>query len=154
MSDPPGFTEVVDSLRALLDAEYRRGQADAARRIIEVAQAEVSPRTAITVIAQAGVPIEAVTTATRNKDPKSRRAPIGIPDSLLRRVLTERGDAGASAHEILAAAQPGDEQLVSLSGVRFAFDQGKKAGRYRSERGRWFLASQAVNEFQLEEEKN
>jgi hypothetical protein len=96
MTDPPGFAEIVARLRALLHAEYRRGQADAARRIIEVAQADVSPASATraAVLAQLGGAIEVDAPrahTARRRATKSRRAPIGVPDSLLKRVLTERG---------------------------------------------------------------
>jgi hypothetical protein len=142
-TDPPGFSEVVARLRALLDAEYRRGQAEAARRIIEAAQTEVSPATTPVAI---GVPIKTMANghAERRKAAAPRkRAPAGAPDSLLQRVLTERGRSGTTANEILGAAHPGDERLVSLSGIRFAFERGKRAGIYKSDGRRWFLADMA-----------
>jgi hypothetical protein len=141
MADTPEFVELINRLRALLASEYRRGQADAARRIIEAAQGEVSPSTA---------------PPTRSQNPElpgmngahkypSRRAPPGIPDELIIRVLRERGPQGASSREIEAAAQSDLEKLVSQSGIRFALDRGRQAGKYRNEHGRWFLVEEIRN---------
>lgn len=160
MVDSPALADFIERLRAILAAEYRRGQDDALRRIIEAAQGEASART--TVVRSEGVGIEtAPPRLTRQAPvPKKRRAPVGVPDSLLSRVLRERGEAGATVNEVLGAAHPGTEQLVSVSGVRFAFDRGKQQGIYRSSRGRWFLAEPSdkpdspSGPFELEEEKN
>lgn len=158
--DPPGFDELITSLRALLDLEYRRGQADAARRIIEAAQTEVSP-TSLRGDGVVSVSATVVTAETRTasksveNESKRSRAPAGLPDLLLQRVLGERGASGATAQEILAAARPGDEQMVSLSGIRFAFDRGRRTGKYRRDRGRWFLAEEEeARELDLAEGEN
>jgi hypothetical protein len=46
---------------------------------------------------------------------------------------------GASASEILGAAENPTERLVSYSGIRFALAQGREKGRYRNRSGKWFL---------------
>src|SRR6516164_7670893 len=141
MGDTPEFVELVNRIRALLDAEYRRGQADAARRIIESAQVEVSRPFA--------VPEERSESAGMNgaEDPRVTRprAPAGAPDALVKRVLLERGSRGASSTEIEAAAHSEVEKMVSQSGIRFALDRGRSAGKYRNERGLWFLVEEAKN---------
>lgn len=140
MSDTPELVDLIDRLRAALAAEYRRGQADAAQRIMEVARAEVSPL---------GVQKPETTTATRPngshvEQPRQRtssgqRAPRGVPDALVARVLRERGLRGAGSTEIAAAAESEVEKMVSISGIRFALDRGRTAGKYRNDRGLWFL---------------
>ena len=142
MSDTPEFDELVNRLRALLDAEYRRGRADAARRIIEAAEAQVSPSSA-----SRGHSREP-TGMNGSVDPiipPKRRAPPGSPDALVTRVLSERGPRGASSTEIERAAVSEAEKMVSQSGIRFALDRGRSAGRYRNERGLWFLVEEARN---------
>jgi len=140
MSDTPEFVDLVNRLRTLLDAEYRRGQADAARRIMEVARAEVSP---------SGVQKPETTTGAwanssyaeqpRRRTFSGQRAPRGVPDALVARVLRERGSRGAGSTEIAAAAESEVEKMVSISGIRFALDRGRTAGKYRNDRGLWFL---------------
>jgi hypothetical protein len=141
MSDTPEFLELIDRLRALLSAEYRRGQADAARRIIEVAQGEVSPLSA----RKQNPELPGMNGAEHPSASKRPRAPRGAPDALVIRVLTERGVQGASSAEIEAAAASDVEKLVSQSGIRFALDQGRSDGKYRNEYGRWFLVGEEKN---------
>lgn len=145
MSDTPEFEDLIKRLRALLVSEYQRGQADAARRIIEAAEAQVRPTSS-------DPPRSAERTNGAHRpprrrvhledDPPSRRAPTGAPDALVRRVLMERGSQGASSREIETAAQSDFERMVSQSGIRFALDRGKNAGKYRNERGLWFLVEE------------
>ena len=140
MNDTPEFVELVNRLRDLLAAEYRRGQADAARRIIEVAQGEVSPTSS-----REHNPEVAGSNGAEHHSASRRRAPPGVPDALIKRVLTERGSRGASSLEIEAAAESEIEKIVSQSGIRFALDRGKSAGKYRNERGLWFLVEETRN---------
>ncbi len=142
MSDTPEFVELVNRLRALLAAEYRRGQADAARRIIEAAQGEVSPSSSS---AREQNPELAGTNGTEHPSVSKRRAPAGVPDALVTRVLTERGSQGASSTEIEAAADSEVEKMVSQSGIRFALDRGRSAGKYRNQYGRWYLVDEVKN---------
>jgi hypothetical protein len=145
MSDTPEFVELVNRLRALLDSEYRRGQADARRRIIEVLGTEVSlstpPFTSSTPVpAAAGAGSFDFGDAKSAGDKQKRpRAPDGAPDALVTRVLMERGVQGASSTEIETAAASPAEKMVSQSGIRYALDRGRTAGKYRNEYGRWFL---------------
>jgi hypothetical protein len=158
MSDTPAFVELVDRLRAMLESEYRRGQADAARRIIEAANAEASPLP-LSRTDTPFTPSPAATTeapafnfgASESPDngAKRRRAPPGAPDALVQRVLMAQGHEGASSRLIEELAQTDEEKMVSQSGIRFALDRGKAAGKYRNEHGRWFLAVR-----EQEEEKN
>ena len=141
MADTSEFTDLINRLRALLASEYQRGQADAARRIIEAAQGEVSPSTAP--LGHHSNPELPGMNGT-HKYP-SRRAPAGLPDELVTRVLRDRGPQGASSKEIEAAAQSDLEKLVSQSGIRFALDRGRNVGKYRNEHGRWFLVEEARN---------
>jgi hypothetical protein len=141
MSDTPEFVELIDRRRVLLDAEYRRGKTDAARRIMEAAQVEAGP---------ASVPKQDVEPPPRmngaeRPESSGRRASPGVPDALVTRVLMERGSQGASSREIEAAAQSDQERMVSQSGIRFALDRGRSSGRYRNEHGRWFLVEEARN---------
>jgi hypothetical protein len=140
MNDTPEFVELVNRLRDLLAAEYRRGQADAARRIIEVAQGEVSPSSA-----REQRPESAGANGSEHPSVSKRRAPAGVPDALVTRVLTERGSQGASSTEIESAASSEVEKMVSQSGIRFALDRGRSAGKYRNERGLWFLVEETKN---------
>jgi hypothetical protein len=153
MSDTPEFEDLVNRLRALFAAEYRRGQADAARRIIEVAQVEVSPASRTqhfqrgpraAVATHAGNGAERPTTTTTTDGVKRRAAP-GIPDALVTRVLMAKGAEGASSRLIEELAESDDEKMVSQSGIRFALDRGKTAGRYRNENGKWFLVEEIKN---------
>ena len=141
MSDTPEFAELVNHMRALLDAEYRRGQADAARRIIESAQVEV--RRPVPMPGKR--PESAGTNGAEDPRVARHRAPAGAPDALVKRVLLERGSRGASSTEIEAAAHSEVEKMVSQSGIRFALDRGRSAGKYRNERGMWFLVEEAKN---------
>jgi hypothetical protein len=141
MADTPEFVDLINRLRAMLASEYRRGQADAAHRIIQAAQGEVSPS-----VAPPGHhrnPELPGMNGTRKYS--SRRAPAGLPDELVTRVLKERGRQGASSKEIEAAAQSDLEKLVSQSGIRFALDRGRNVGKYRNEHGRWFLVEEVRN---------
>jgi hypothetical protein len=140
MSDTPAFEDLVNRLRALLESEYRRGQADAARRIIEAAQGEVSPSSA-----PGPNPNPELPGMNGTRKYPSRRAPAGAPDELVIRVLRERGSQGASSREIEAAAQSDLEKLVSQSGIRFALDRGRDKGKYRNEHGLWFLVEETRN---------
>jgi len=142
MSDPPGFDDLVAGLRTLLDAEYRRGQADAARRIIDAAQAEVSPSSAPH-LDRAGMP---ATTPLVLANGVRHRAPPGLPDALVTRVLMAQGSEGASSRLIEELAESDEEKRVSQSGIRFALDRGKAAGKYRNEKGKWFLQTQEEDE--------
>ena len=143
----PECTDLVNGLRTALDAEYRRGQADAARRIMEVAQvmevarAEVSPASAR---GQKSEPAgQNGGSAQQPAKSSGRRAPPGAPDALVTRVLTERGSQGASSREIEALARSDLERMVSQSGIRFALDRGRAIGKYRNDSyGRWFLAGE------------
>jgi hypothetical protein len=139
MSDTPEFEELVTRLRALLDSEYRRGRADAARRIIEAAEAQVSPSSAPREHSREPTGMNG---AVHHSMPPRRRAPHGSPDALVTRVLLDRGPQGASSTEIEAAAVSEAEKMVSQSGIRFALDRGRSAGRYRNERGLWFLVEE------------
>ena len=140
MSDTPEFVELIDRLRALLDAEYRRGKTDASRRIMEAARVEAGP---------ASVPKQDMESPRMNgaERPESsgRRASPGVPDALVTRVLMERGSQGASSREIEALAQSDQERVVSQSGIRFALERGRSRGRYRNERGMWFLVEETRN---------
>ena len=144
MSDTPEFDDLIKRLRALLASEYRRGQADAARRIIEVAQGEVSPLASSS--AQTGtIEVTAVAAAKPNGHAMRQRAPAGAPDALVKRVLMARGSEGASSRLIEDLAESEEEKMVSQSGIRFALDRGKTAGRYRNENGKWFLVEETKN---------
>jgi hypothetical protein len=135
MSDRPEFVEFVDRLRALLDAEYRRGRADALQRIVAAAEEEVRPS------ATHNQKADGATRSNGAERPNAahRKAPRGAPDALVRRVLTERGSRGAGATEIAESAVSEVEKMVSLSGIRFALDRGRSSGEYRNDRGLWFL---------------
>jgi hypothetical protein len=142
MSDTPEFTDLVNRLRALLDSEYRRGKADATRRIMEAAQVEVSPSSDHAHLNGTDSPKRhrvRLDDAGDESGAPLRRAPVGAPDALVRRVLIERGRQGASSREIEAAAHSEVEKMVSQSGIRFVLDRGRAAGKYRNEHGRWFL---------------
>jgi hypothetical protein len=141
MADTPEFVDLINRLRALLASEYRRGQADAAQRIIQAAQGEVGPSTA------PPGPRRNPELPGMNGAQKypSRRAPAGLPDELITRVLKARGHQGASSREIEEAAQSDLEKLVSQSGIRFALDRGRNVGKYRNAHGRWFLVEEARN---------
>src|ERR1700674_3242125 len=93
-SDTPEFVDLVNRLRALLDSEYRRGQTDATRRIIEAAQGEASPSSA-----RQQSPA-AANGAEHPREPRQPRAPRGAPEALVRRVLMDRGSQGAAATDI------------------------------------------------------
>jgi hypothetical protein len=144
MSDTPAFEDLMNRLRALLDAEYRRGQADAVRRIIEVAQEEVRPSSAPEKNPELASTNGAEHPAEHLSVPK-RRAPAGAPDALVTRVLMERGSRGASSTEIEEAAVSDIERMVSQSGIRFALDRGRSAGKYRNQYGRWYMTEEAKN---------
>jgi hypothetical protein len=142
MSDTPEFVELVNSLRALLAAEYRRGEADAARRILEAAKGEVSRPPSSRSQMNGSEPHKRQPRVRLDEGDNNitrRRAPIGAPDALVTRVLTERGSQGASSTEIEEAANSEIEMMVSQSGIRFALDRGRSIGKYRNERGLWFL---------------
>jgi hypothetical protein len=142
MSDTPEFEDLVKRLRALLYSEYSRGRADAARRIIEAAEVQVSPPSA------PREPDRRRTGTNGSEHPSvspRRRAPPGVPDALITRVLTERRSQGASSTEIEAAAGSEVEKIVSQSGIRFALDRGRSAGRYRNQNGRWYLVEEIKN---------
>ena len=146
MSDTPEFVDFVNRLRALLDREYRRGQDDAARRIMEVARAEVSPSSARRSEATGeGMNGSQTQQPLRSRNSSGHRAPRGIPTALVNRVLRERGSRGAGATEIAEAAESEVEKIVSISGIRFALDRGRAAGRYRNDRGLWFLVEEKNN---------
>jgi hypothetical protein len=148
MSDTPEFIDLVNRLRTLLDAEYRRGKADAMRRIMEAAQVEVSPSSGRAHMNGADSPKRhrvRLDDAEGESSATLRRAPVGAPDALVRRVLTERGHQGASSREIEAAARSEVEKMVSQSGIRFVLDRGRVAGKYRNEHGRWFLVEEIRN---------
>jgi hypothetical protein len=143
MSDTPEFIDLVNRLRALLDTEYRRGQDDAARQIMEVARAKVSPSSAQR--SQPTGPGMNGTEQPRRRKTSERRAPRGIPDELITRVLRERGSRGAGSTEIAESAVSEVEKMVSISGIRFALDRGRAAGKYRNDRGLWFLVEEIRN---------
>jgi hypothetical protein len=148
MNDPPGFDEMVSSLRALLEAEYRRGQADATQRIIDAARAEVIPtESSLSRLNEVGLPSRTTRLVRRAPIPSTRRyrAPVGAPDALVKRVLLAQGPEGAGSQQIHDLAETEEEKQVSLSGIRFALDRGKASGRYRNERGKWFLTEELKN---------
>jgi hypothetical protein len=148
MSDTPEFVDLVNRLRALLDSEYRRGHDDAARRIMAVAQAEVSPSSEQQrkSVQQETLELNDNAAARQSRKSNGRRAPAGAPNALVTRVLTERGSQGASSRDIQALASSDIEKLVSQSGIRFALDRGRKEGKYRNDAyGRWFLVRQTEN---------
>jgi hypothetical protein len=149
MNNPPGFDEMVSSLRALLDAEYRRGQADAAQRIINAARVEVIPAAESTVSRLNEGQLFSTTRLVRRAPIPSgtgrHRAPVGAPDALVKRVLLMQGPEGAGSQQIQDLAETEEEKQISLSGIRFALDRGKASGRYRNERGKWFLTEEVEN---------
>jgi hypothetical protein len=147
MGDSPGFVDLIARLRALLDAEYRRGQADAARRIIDAAQAEVSPSTLHSDKPEPSA--MAPSSALRRRAPyasngigRRHRVSPGVPDALITRVLIAQREEGASSRLIEELAESDEEKMVSQSGIRFALDRGKAAGRYRNASGRWYLVTE------------
>jgi hypothetical protein len=151
MSDTPEFDELVSRLRALLTAEYHRGQADERQRIRGMLGTEVTASTPIPISSSAAesatrVSFDFGTPPSSDGKLKRARAPIGAPEALIMRILTERGERGAAATDIVAAAESDAEKMVSVSGIRFVLDKGRAAGKYRNASGRWFLVR--------EEEKN
>jgi len=162
MSDTPEFIDLINRLRApecrdlvkgllaAFDGEHHRGEVDARRRIMEAAEADVSPPSA-------GKPRPPETEdnrgstfngggAQQSRKSNGQRAPRGAPDALVTRVLAERGSQGASSREIEALAQSDREKLVSQSGIRFALERGREIGKYRNDTyGRWFLVRETEN---------
>jgi len=120
----PELEDILQKLRQLVEAEYARGQKDAIARIMRAAGHPSATNGHIT--KEPG----------HQRDSKDRAA-RGSVDRLINRVLAERGDAGAGAMQIHEAATP--EEQASYSGIRFALERGRDAGRYINHDGRWFL---------------
>lgn len=141
MTDIVKLDDVVAQLRALMQQEYLRGRADATRHILAAAQSAAAPNSADQLVRRH------VRDDAQLFEPEGhrRRATPGLPDVLIKRVLSLRFPAGASSAEIYRMAAD-EERQVSLSGVRFALDRGKVAGRYRNQNGQWFLTKAASSE--------
>jgi hypothetical protein len=129
----PEAEKVFQLLRNLLDAEYRRGEKDAIARIMKAAQGAPAAT-------NGGV---AAITSTERKE----RAPVGAADKLINRILTERGQRGATASEIHAAGISEDERKVSIAGIRFALKRGRDHKLYRNKSGKWFFSREKESAF-------
>ena len=119
----PEFEELVRKMRQILAAEYSRGYQDATTRIMQAASAPIPANNGHD---------------TKGPGQQRVRAARGSVDNLINRVLGGASD-GASAVQIQERAQTPEEKMASLSGIRFALDRGRDAGRYRNEGGKWFL---------------
>jgi hypothetical protein len=133
MPDTVNLDDIVSQLRNLMQQEYQRGQADTTRRILEAAQTPVRREPAVSFRPVPEPSDEAIFNGTVT------RAGRGVPDSLIVRVLSKLHPSGATPTTIMRMADSDAEQKVSLSGIRFALDRGKKSGRYRTNNGEWFL---------------
>jgi hypothetical protein len=124
------FQRFYDEIRALLEAEYHRGERDATARIMQAAKVAAAAPGA-NGMAHEVPPLPGSRPAIKE------RAPKGTARSLIDRVLTERGPRGAAPSEIMEAAA-GVERLASFSGIRFALEQGRDEHRYRNKNGKWY----------------
>jgi hypothetical protein len=145
MTESVSLDDIVAKLRVLMQQEYQRGQADTTRRILEAAQtpvrtdSSVSFQTAVAERSDEGIFGGTVTRAGR-----------GVPDALIVRVLSKLYPGGATSTAIMRMAESDAEQKVSLSGIRFALDRGKKSGRYKTQNGDWFLTKDPAEAGSLE----
>lgn len=124
----PEFEEVVQKLRQLFAAEYARGEKAAIERIMQAAHRGTGT-------------VKVARSHTFSNGDAAPRAPRGSVDTLINRVLTERGATGATATEIMNAAETPTEKAASYSGLRFALDRGRKQGRLLNKEGKWFLSA-------------
>lgn len=128
---------LIQQIRQLLADEYARGGRDAIAKIMQAAQGE------------------AVTEAIKKIPPRRvrmtlapQRAKRGAADALIERVLGERRHKGASTLEIQRLATSPGETAVSYSGLRFALERGREAGRYKNKDRKWFLVEVKAAEHQ------
>jgi hypothetical protein len=142
MTDSLKFDDIVAQLRALMLQEYRRGQEDTTRRILAAAQSAVSPVSTTVDDTDSTTGIM----ATLARTSRAVRAAKGVPDRLIVRVLKSTFPAGATSTKIHRMAESEEERKVSLSGIRFALDRGKRTGHYHNQGGEWFLTSGPVGE--------
>jgi hypothetical protein len=130
--------QILQQLRNLIAAEYRRGEKDAIARIMAAAQNAPAAN--------------GHDTSEREPPPEQKdRAPKGTAKALIDRVLRERGSRGATPSEIKDLAATDTERLASFAGIRFALTQGRDDQRYKNRRGRWYLATPRVPHEKLSE---
>jgi hypothetical protein len=128
------FEALIDRLRALLSAEYHRGEQDAIARIMKAVAPDAE--------APAAVPVNGAA-HLQSKPKRRRKEPVrkGTAKALIDRVLREHGPRGASPNEIKAAAVTGAERHISHSGLRFALTTGRDDNRYTNRDGKWFMTT-------------
>lgn len=117
---------LLQKLRQIFQDEYRRGQQDALRHIVDV-------------IKEPGGRRGGRMAGRRGRKAGGRiRARRGAARAFIERLLTQK-KSGATVPEIMSAASSPDEKAVSISAIRFELYRGKKERRYRNTRGRWTL---------------
>lgn len=108
MPDVVNLDDIVSQLRALMQQEYQRGQADTTRRILEAAR---TPEPSVGFQTTMMKHIEGIVDGTVT------RAGRGVPDALIVRVLSKLYPSGATSTMILRMAESDAEQKVSISGI-------------------------------------
>ena len=136
--------EIAAAVKRVEDDAYARGKADAKKDLLSYLSTE-----APSVKPVAPQP-EKTKAAERNKTraPTSararERAPRGIVPAFVFRVLSKHSDL--TPKQILAHAETEFDRMIRPPSLRSELRNGRDQGRYRSEFGRWSLASTKTEE--------
>lgn len=158
MSIDSRLNEIINALHeelehACRDAElrgYQRGQADAKSEILAVLQSKI-----VREVQDVGVNVQqlglleqhvdsvpptgfaAAIPADDAPEAERKRAPKGLPQKLVDRVLGARND-GVTPKDIAAAAETNNERMIKESTIRGELRKGRVEGRYEERNKRWY----------------
>ena len=123
MADDPRLEKAFALIREVIADAHSRGQNDGIANLIRAAGGSIKGRNSLTI-----------------SEVQPQRAPRGSAGALIRRVLSEVGDQGATTFNIKDAAVTEFERMVTMSAIRNELKIGERDRRYRQTGGVWYLA--------------
>jgi hypothetical protein len=118
-------------LEAVLRAAYDAGREDAKRDMLAVLSGEATEYGRL----------------AASEEGDRKRAPKGLPRRLVTRVLADMDLIGSTPQSIAEAAVTEHEKMIAVSSIRGELRKGEEEGRYREERGYWYLTPEELKRF-------
>lgn len=129
--------------QAIAEAEqrgYERGVRETMNKIQTLVMSSASAATSGAEVSTAAIASAIKYDTTDDNAPTAqdrKRAPKGLVRKVIKRALTAR--PGLTPAEMEATAQGDLEKMIRASSYRSELRNGREAGRYREDGGRWFL---------------
>jgi hypothetical protein len=131
MDADPRIKQIMDLITELVAEAYARGESDALERIMAAARSP-GPRRDGSLIRE---PDDAEPAVDRGR----KRAPRGLVAILVDRELREAAPNGLTPAAIRERARDDYEGMLAEATIRQHLRRGGLEGRYREDRGQWYL---------------